>query len=124
MVLAVSTPALAGTGTSASRSGVSGTGKITFTSGTHAYPVSESVTDTSCNSTAVYVRWVVYYDVGGVAFRTEQRRNSNGCNTTVSWSGLFINLNDGLGGVRLEVCQDTFGSDECALGSYIDNPKI
>lgn len=101
--------------------GVYGSADATFKSGTRVEPIDNLyVKDRACDSSAVYVRFIVY--AAGGTWRTQERRNSNGCNTSIEWDGLYINDNNGINGIRLEACVDSLGSDECDTSVYFDNP--
>ena len=104
----------------ASRTGVTGTGSITWTSSTHAQPITLSAKDSACDGHDVYVQLKVYHP-GGSWYSTE-RRNSTNCGTTTTWSGLYLNDYEGITGVRIHACVDDFGGDSCVDGAYVDNP--
>ncbi len=121
-MLMVASPADAATTLVASDyPGVYGSADVTFKSSTRAEPINNLyVKDRACDSSAVYVRFIVYTPAG--TWVTQQRRNENGCNTSIEWDGLYINDNNGINGLRLEACVDSLGSDECDTSSYLDNP--
>lgn len=101
--------------------GVYGSASVTFKSGTRVEPIDNLyVKDRACDSSAVYVRFIVY--AAGGTWRSQERRNTNGCNTEITWSGLYINDFNGINGIRLEACVDSLGSDECDTSAYLDNP--
>lgn len=104
----------------ASGTGVTGTGSVTWTSSTHASPVSLTAKDTACDGHDVYVQYKVYRP-GGTWYSTE-RRNTTNCGTTTSWSGLYLNDERGIVGVRLHACVDDWGGDTCFDSAYYDNP--
>lgn len=121
-ILMVGSPAHAATTLVASDyAGVYGSADVTFKSDTRVEPIDNLyVKDRACDSSAVYVRFIVYTPAG--TWRTQERRNGNGCNTSVEWDGLYINDFNGINGIRLEACVDSLGSDECDTSVYVDNP--
>jgi len=104
----------------ATTNGAYGTGSVTWASATRGEPVSLSVKDTKCDGHDVYIQFRVYYP-GGSWLSTE-RRNTTNCNTTTSWTGLYINDARTIRGVRLHVCVDDWGGDTCTDSDYYDNP--
>lgn len=119
-VLLVGSPAANAAALSASGTGVSGTGDVTWYDAYYAKPVSLKVCDTKGDGHDVYGQYISYY-LGG-QFETQERRNNNGNGTCVAWTGLYIHDARMITGVRLKVCVDDFGGDTCYTSSYLDNP--
>ncbi len=121
--LAVETPARASQYLEASRPGVYGNADVDYESAERAYPIRMYVEDTSCNSNDVYVRFIVY--TPGGTWKTQKRRNSNGCGTSVvEWNNLYIHDYNGIWAVQLEACEDNAGGDDCALSATANNPYL
>jgi hypothetical protein len=116
----MSSPAWASTRLDACGTGVCGSATFSYVNYHYVSSISMNVADTRCDSNDVYIRFVVYYP-GGHWYST-QRRDSNGCGTSVTWNGLALNDDRGIWALRVQVCVDDYGSDTCYLSGYSYNP--
>lgn len=79
--------------------------------------ISIQVKDTACDGRAAYAYFKVDSDFD---FTTSGRYNKKGCNSSETWTGLYIDaVTAPIYGVRFVVCTDGVG---CSTSAYYDNP--
>lgn len=121
LLLLTSSIAAADEPTTASQSGVSASGAVTFTSSTTFEVRDLTLNDTSCDKNDVYVE--VRSNLG----EEFERRNSNGCNTTVDLPPVLARDAAGGGLYRylwFKVCVDSPFRNDCTDGPRVDNPNV
>lgn len=101
---------------------VYGAASGTFESEVRVGSIAMYVKDRACDSSDVYVRFLVFYRGG--AWETDERRGGEGCGRGAGWDGLYIHDGRGITGVQLEACVDSAGSDECAYSVVARNPYL
>ena len=122
ILLLFASPASAITG-SVSRSVASGAlASATFTwNPTSLAFMTVKVSDLACDNNDVYVD-VIVQNTSIHNPSSRRYRNSNGCNTTRTWTGEGAGNGLPIAHMFITVCIDDFGSDTCASSSSTDNP--
>ena len=107
----------------ASNDGVYGIGDVRYESTDVVRPIDLYVWDRACDSSSVYVHFLVY--AGRGVWPTTKRRNFNGCRGAVEeWHDLHIHDGSGIYAVQLVACVDSAGGDECGRSPLAENPHL
>lgn len=104
------------------RTGATGTANQESWTWTRNYisNINLTVKDTACDNHSVYAYFVVHQS-NGPDWSTAGRYNKQGCNTSVTWNGLYINNGPyDIKSVSFVVCTEGVA---CTAAAAYDNPK-